>query len=76
MIPAGPAVEVEAWLLQRMSAPTLFDGVTTAEQRRERVREFLTERHLDLAIAGGGQRGKPETWSALFERVYGEPLRA
>lgn len=74
MIPAGPAPYVEAWLVQRLKVPLMFQGVTTAEQRRERVRAHIVEHQLELSIAGGNVQGKAETWSALFERIYGEPL--
>jgi hypothetical protein len=69
-----PATHVESWLCRRLQEPTLFDGITTPEERRERVRALIERRQLHLAIAGGTNAGKPETWAELFERVYGEPV--
>ena len=71
----GPTVQVEAWIKDRLREPTLFDGVTTAEQRRERVRELIHRRQLHLAVAGMPPGTKAcETWTALFQRVYGQPV--
>jgi len=61
-------------LLRRLGRASLFDGVTTAEERRDRVRAFTREKQLQLAIAGRAPDGKPETWSDLFSRMYGEAL--
>lgn len=66
-----PAVQVEHWILQRLDEPALFDGVTTPEERRERVRGLIERRQLHLAIAGRGPSGKCETWGALYRRIYG-----
>ena len=47
-----------------------FIVVTTAEQRREKIRTAILEQHRALTIAGK-REGKPcETWKALFERSY------
>lgn len=70
----GPTTQVEAWIVQRLAAPLLFEGVTTADDRRERVRRVIHHRGLELAIAGRRDGGKCETWQELFERIYGEPL--
>ena len=67
---------VEAWIIRRLGEPGLFAGVTTADERRERVRALIERRQLRLAIAGRNPQGKPETWAALFARVYGRPLEA
>lgn len=68
--------QVETWIARRLGEPGLFAGVTTADERRERVRELIVSRQLHLAIAGRNPQGKPETWAALFARVYGRPLEA
>lgn len=70
----GPTVQVESWIADRLREPTLFDGVTTALDRRERVRGVIERRQLHLAIAGKRLGDKCETWSDLFLRVYGEPV--
>ena len=72
MIP--PATHVEIWIARRLEEPDLFAGVTTAEERRERVRALIERRELHLAIAGRSQSGKAETWTDLFRRVYGETV--
>ena len=56
---------------QQLGLPLDWDaGVTTAEQRREKIRTAILEQHRALTIAGK-REGKPcETWKALFERSY------
>lgn len=71
---SAPTPQVEAWIRDRLSEPALFHGVTTATERRERVRALIERRELHLAIAGRRPDGKCETWTELFLRVYGEPL--
>lgn len=70
----APTVHVETWIAQRLGEPALFAGVTTADERRERVRALIERREVQLAIAGRAPSGKPETWQALFERVYGTSI--
>lgn len=70
----GPTTQVEAWIMRRLSAPALFDGITTPYERRDRVRQCLVNRGLEMAIAGRREGGECETWSQLFMRVYGESL--
>lgn len=69
-----PTAQIETWIIRRLGEPDLFAGVTTADERRERVRELIERRELHLAIAGRNPSGKPETWQALYERVYGRPI--
>lgn len=61
----------ETWMSQQLGLPLDWDaGVTTAEQRREKIRTAILEQHRALTIAGK-REGKPcETWKALFERSY------
>jgi hypothetical protein len=68
-------VFVESWIVDRLKVRDLFAGVTTPAQRRERVRQLILARDLELAIAGRVGQAKTETWGALFERVYQQPLR-
>lgn len=68
-----PSVQVEAWICSRLKLG-LFDGITTPEQRRERVRKEILGRCLADAVAGR-RKGQPcETWADVFQRVYGQPL--
>jgi hypothetical protein len=66
----------EAWMARRLELPLDWDaGVTTAEQRREKIRAAIVDQQRDLSIAGK-RKGQPaETWKALFERVYRVPLK-
>ncbi len=73
-MPPGPTVQVEAWILSRLGARNLFDGVTTPDDRRERLRAYLVNRQMQDAIAGRRKGQTCESWSDLFERLYGEPL--
>lgn len=65
----------EAWMAQRLGLPLDWDaGITTAEQRREKIRTSILEQQRALSIAGK-RKGQPaETWKALFERLYRTPL--
>ncbi len=71
----GPNVVVEAWMAQKLGLPMSWDGgVTTREERRERIRRAIVDTGRESAIAGK-RAGQPcETWQALFERVYRQPL--
>ena len=60
----------ETELANRCGITNLWDGDTTAESRRERVRAAVMER--DPAIAWKGPTGKPETYAEAFARIYGE----
>lgn len=65
----------EAWMARRLELPLDWDaGVTTAEQRREKIRAAIVDQQRALSIAGK-RKGQPaETWKALFERLYRIPL--
>lgn len=65
----------EAWMARKLELPLDWDaGVTTAEQRREKIRIAIVEQQRALSIAGK-RKGQPaETWKALFQRVYRKPL--
>jgi hypothetical protein len=67
----------EQYLIRRLrehTKYTLDGGVTTTEERRERIREAIIEHGLSCVIIGRGKDGKPETWTSAFERLYREPL--
>lgn len=65
----------EAWMARKLELPLDWDaGVTTAEQRREKIRAAIVDQQRALSIAGK-RKGQPaETWKALFERLYRIPL--
>lgn len=73
-MPAGPTIATEAWIARRLRRFDLFAGVTTADERRERVRAAILEGRMADAIAGKRSGAECETWSALFLRVYQQPL--
>ncbi len=60
----------ESELAKRCGITNLWDGDTTAESRRERIRRAVME--LDPVIAWRGPTGKPETMAEAFARVFGE----
>jgi len=63
-------------MAQRLGLPLDWDaGVTTAEQRREKIRTAILEQQRALTIAGKRAGQPAETWKALFERVYRIPLQ-
>lgn len=70
-----PTATEEVWLAKKLGLRhRLFEGTTTPESRREHVRSAILEQDLADQVAGGESRGRPETWRALFERVYGVAL--
>lgn len=72
-MPIGPTVQVESWICDRLRKD-LFCGLTTAEERRERLRAEILERDMAEAVAGRRKGQTCESWAELFERIYGEPL--
>lgn len=68
---SGPFFDGESELAKRCGITNLWDGDTTAESRRDRIRTAVLER--DPAIVWRGPRGKPETYAEAFARIYGEP---
>jgi len=70
---AGPTIVEERWIAEHLGARDLFDGATSFELRRGRLRALLLGRELGDAIAGK-RNGQPERWCELFARLYREPL--
>lgn len=67
-------IATEQWICRRLRRD-IFAGVTTPDERRERIRTEILTREMQLAIAG--KVGKtPLTWAELFQRTYGMPLEA
>ena len=71
-----PTVYGERWMAKRLELPLDWDaGVTTADERRERIRAAIVEQGRERAIAGK-RPGQPcETWADLYARVYGVPFQ-
>jgi hypothetical protein len=67
-------VQGELWLAGRLGIDDLYGGVTTREQRRERLREEILNRGLAQVVLGRGPDGKSDTYSRAFARVYREAL--
>ena len=73
----GARVVVEAWMAQRLGLPMSWDaGVTTCEDRREKIRAAILAKGLANDVAGKRPNKTPETWAQLFQRVYGRQLDA
>jgi hypothetical protein len=51
----------------------LFCGTITREERMQRLREYVTKRHLADSFAHR-ESGISYTWAEAFGRVYGESL--
>ena len=60
----------EQYLAARLNWPAIYQGDTTPEIRRDRIRAGIKERNLaDVRIGKSG-----ETIALFFKRLYGEPL--
>jgi hypothetical protein len=64
---------LEAWVLRKLLLPHLFEGVTTTEIRRDRLKVVLMERGLVNSYAGE-HAGKRVSWKTVFKSLYGEEL--
>lgn len=73
-MPQGPTIATETWIARRLRRPDLFAGVTTPDERRERVRAAIVDGRLEMAIAGKRAGQAAETWSDLYRRLYGQSL--
>jgi hypothetical protein len=67
-------IQGEIWLAGRLGIDDLYGGVTTREQRRERLREEILNRGLAQVVLGRAPDGKADTYSRAFERLYCEAL--
>lgn len=67
-------IQGEIWLAGRLGIDDLYGGVTTREQRRERLREEILNRGMANATVGRGPDGQPESFGRVFERLYRVPL--
>lgn len=65
----------EMWLARRLGDfGHIFSGVTDPALRKRRIREAIREGALEQGICGRGKGGQPETFSEVYQRLYGEPL--
>jgi hypothetical protein len=70
--------DAEVYLTRRLGehGAKIFEGDTTPQARRERFRSAIVTHGLDYVIVGRNAQGKPETYAALFERLFNDPLIA
>ncbi len=64
-------------MADRASRPNLqriFDGITDAAERCQRMRDLILSEGIADAPAGGVKRGSPKTFRECFEHIYGESL--
>lgn len=73
-IPAAPRASIEHWIARRLGRLDLLSGTTTADERRERIRQAILTGQHEEAIAGKRGGAACETWGELFARLYGEDL--
>lgn len=68
----------EQWLVQRLAqfgdgGPDLT-GLTTADERKRRVREYVTRTCGPTVVLGRKRDGKPLLSGEAFKLTYGEDL--
>jgi hypothetical protein len=70
------ALDVELLFAKRLREhhKRVFDGLTTSEITKDRIRQAIIDSKVDCAIFGRNPAGKPETYQAAFERHFNEPL--
>jgi hypothetical protein len=64
---------VLATRLRQHTSQDIFDGLTTIEQRRERVRTAILSNALS-SVHAGKRQGASINFAQLFELTYQEPL--
>lgn len=70
-----PSVAQEVWLARRLGYATFAEGVTSAAERRERLRRRIVESgRADEHIGRSAVDGTQLTFAATFERMYGVEL--
>lgn len=67
--------DAELWLVGRLRDHLcqIFNGLTHADIRRERIRRCIVNAELGEVVLGK-HAGKLDTYATAFERLYGEPL--
>jgi len=72
----GLTTQTEDWLVARVrdhGGHAVLEDILTTEERRERVREAILRNGLSSVLVGR-KGGKPETYAAAFQRLYGTKL--
>lgn len=76
----GTEIDAHLWLAKRLiqhraliDAAGIFDGTTTPDERRERIRRVILEQGLSSVIIGRFN-GKPESYADFFQRLFGVAL--
>lgn len=69
------ALDGEMYIAKRLRehGVGVFEGLTTAEQRKQRVREAINAAG-PAVIIGRGKDRRTMTYAEAFEALYGEPL--
>jgi hypothetical protein len=69
-------MDAEMFIAKRLRdhGAKIFDGVTDATERKERIRKAIIDCGLEATIIGRSAAGKTETYSDAFSRFYKEPL--
>lgn len=65
----------EMWLANRIRAHGIFifEGVTTPEIRKQRMRDAINKIGSEVVVGRGKDR-KPVSYARAFEHLYGESL--
>lgn len=68
-------LEAEAWLTERLKdhGINLYADGPIFPHFRDRLRKVITDNRIGPVIVGR-REGRPESYSACFERLYGEAL--
>jgi hypothetical protein len=75
--PTMESLNDEAWLAKMLGKPVeVFDGLTTPEIRRDRVRAAIISSGCQDKTAARTRSGRPLTFAKVFKRIYHEPLVA
>lgn len=68
-----PTEAEERWMARQLGVELWWNvGVSTPESRRARIAKGILE--IGPETIAGKRNGEPESWRALFERVFGVPL--
>jgi hypothetical protein len=70
-----PTIETEGWVARALGDPNLFAvGLTDGKRRAALVRARIVALGWGDGVAGTRPDGRRQTWSELFQSLYGEPL--
>lgn len=68
--------DADVWFANRFGRrgfAEVFAGVTTPEERRDRIRALIVRERRGAEIVGN-RKGRPVTYAEAFEKFYGMPL--